>query len=138
MNGTTLSKEEFSDNLHYRFGFKPTKLPEYCDGCGEVFSVEHWLNCKKGGLVNARNEGVADKWELVMGQGLTMALAPVPTGNGKRNNANQPAMAPVFQQATNAQPNATPQPRRRNLTLMRIKELGFFTDTDGIVYLTSN
>ena len=47
MNWTTLSKEEFSDNLHDN-GFKPTNLLEYCDCCGEVFSVEHVLNCEKG------------------------------------------------------------------------------------------
>ena len=119
MNGTTLSKEEFSDNLRYRCGFEPINLPEYCDGCGEVFSVEHGLNCKKGGLVNARHEDVADTWAWLG----SLAYCPsaishrprvddgtrrrTNNGNGNGNNATQPAMAPVFQQAANAQPNNT-------------------------------
>lgn len=62
-NGTILSRDEFTDNLHYRFGFMPTNLPEYCDGCGDSFTAKHGLNSKKGGLVTARHDDVADEFK---------------------------------------------------------------------------
>ena len=55
-------------------------------------------------------------------------------------------MAPVFQQAVNVQPNntgaatgaATPQAMEEEPDLEADKGIiGFFTDTDGIVFLTS-
>ena len=114
LNGTLLNKEEFSDNFRYRFGFQPLNLPEYCDGCGETFSTEHGLNCKKGGLVNARHEDVADTWSWLG----SLAYCPsaithrprVDDGTRRHNNnangngAAAPALAPVFQQNANAQP----------------------------------
>jgi len=63
-NDTMLAREEWSDNCRYRYGFEPTNLPEYCDGCGEQFTTEHDLNCKKGGLVDERHADAADEWAL--------------------------------------------------------------------------
>ena len=33
-------------------------LPKHCDGCGARFSIDHALQCKKGGLVIGRHEEV--------------------------------------------------------------------------------
>ncbi len=49
-DGTELSREEFQDNLAICYGLRPRGLSERCDGCNKPFSVEHGLNCKKGGL----------------------------------------------------------------------------------------
>ena len=34
------------------------KLPANCDGCGAAISLEHALDCKKGGLVTQRHNEV--------------------------------------------------------------------------------
>ena len=36
------------------------KTPGHCDGCGEEFSFQHALDCKKGGLVTQRHNEVRD------------------------------------------------------------------------------
>ena len=98
LNGTVLSREEFTDNVRYRNGFEPTNLPEFCDGCGARFTTEHGLNCKKGGLVNERHDDVADEWAYLG----SLAFAPSAIshkpmvnegnprgrGNGGANNNN--------------------------------------------------
>ncbi|KAL7475331.1 hypothetical protein ACHAW6_001261, partial [Cyclotella cf. meneghiniana] len=60
--GTELSKTEWHDNVSIRYGWRPLALPDRCDGCGEGFTVEHGLNCKKGGLVSIRHDDVRDEW----------------------------------------------------------------------------
>ena len=35
-------------------------MPACCDGCGAQFSLEHALDCKKGGLVTQRHNKVCD------------------------------------------------------------------------------
>ena len=49
-HGTELSAQEFRDSLHLRYARTPADLPTTCDGCGQRFSVEHALDCQKGGL----------------------------------------------------------------------------------------
>ena len=111
-NGTTLSAEEFTDNIRYRNGFEPTNLPQFCDGCGAQFSTEHGLNCKHGGLVNERHDATADEWIYLAG----MAFQPsacshkpmVNEGNprGRGNGgAGAPAVAPVFRRGRGARGN---------------------------------
>ncbi|KAL7474211.1 hypothetical protein ACHAW6_000199, partial [Cyclotella cf. meneghiniana] len=60
--GSELSKLEWHDNVSIRYGWRPHALPDCCDGCGEGFTVEHGLSCKKGGLVSIRHNDVRNKW----------------------------------------------------------------------------
>ncbi|KAL7481084.1 hypothetical protein ACHAW6_006761 [Cyclotella cf. meneghiniana] len=59
---TELSKSEWYNNMSIRFVWCPQALPDHCDGCGEGFTVEHGLSCKKGGLVSIRHDDAQDKW----------------------------------------------------------------------------
>ena len=36
------------------------KIPTHCDGCGNEFSFQHALDCKKGGLVTQHHNEVRD------------------------------------------------------------------------------
>ena len=67
LNGTELSKNEFLDNARLQYDYAPTNLPNHCDGCGAPFTVDHVLNCKKGGLINQRHDDVADEWGHLCG-----------------------------------------------------------------------
>jgi hypothetical protein len=73
LNGTALSADEFRDNLRIRLGLEPTSLPHCCEGCGQRFSVEHAMSCKKGGLVMLRHNDVAAEWHHLCAQALTPA-----------------------------------------------------------------
>lgn len=59
VNGTELSPQEFRDNLLLRYGRSPGDLQETCDGCNKSFSVQHALDCKKGGLITQRHNEIA-------------------------------------------------------------------------------
>jgi len=48
---TTLSPIECRDNLFLRYNMTPPNLNSRCDGCHQPFSVNHGLNCPKGGLI---------------------------------------------------------------------------------------
>ena len=84
--GTTLSRDEFVDNVRWRNGFAPTNLPETCDGCGERFTTEHGLNCKVGGLVHERHEIGADEWEYLG----AMAYSPSACSHRPKVNEGNP------------------------------------------------
>jgi hypothetical protein len=73
MSGTKLSQDGFQDNLRLRFSLPTINLPSHCDGFGQRFSVNHALQCKKGGLVHLRYADVADKWAGLCQQALTPA-----------------------------------------------------------------
>ena len=55
-----LSPVEFRDAISLRYGRNLPGLPAHCDGCGDSFSVQHALDCKKGGLVIRRHNEIRD------------------------------------------------------------------------------
>ena len=46
-----LSAVEFRDGLCLRYRKPMLQLPPNCDGCGAMFSINHALDCRRGGLV---------------------------------------------------------------------------------------
>jgi hypothetical protein len=60
-NGTELSAQEFRDALFLRYGRSPGDLPSHCDGCGQKFTIQHALECKKGGKVIQRHNELRDE-----------------------------------------------------------------------------
>ncbi len=61
-NCTILTALEYRDSVRLRMGMQPQHLEPYCDGCGKQFSVEHAMNCKKGGLVGLRHNDLKRAW----------------------------------------------------------------------------
>ena len=55
--GYILNKQEFRDSIHLRYGWKIPHTPSHCN-CGLENSVDHTLNCKLGGYVNMRHNGI--------------------------------------------------------------------------------
>jgi len=58
-----LSSQQFRD-ARYR---KPLLNPSVCDGCGALYSVEHVLDCRVGGLVTRRHNEVRDATYCFLG-----------------------------------------------------------------------
>ena len=54
-----LNKSTFWDTIYLRYGIPLPRMPISCV-CNAAFSIEHALNCKKGGFVNARHNDVRD------------------------------------------------------------------------------
>jgi hypothetical protein len=71
LNGSDLSAEEFRDGVRLRFGLTPTSLPPRCDGCGERFTTEHAMSCRKGGLILHRHNDLVATWGQLCGQAHT-------------------------------------------------------------------
>ena len=59
-NDTVLSPQEFRNGLAMRYNKPLLNLPGSCDGCGAAFSLDHGLNCAKGGNVIRRHNEVRD------------------------------------------------------------------------------
>ena len=55
--GFQLNKEEFRDSLRLRYGLPLQNLPRFCP-CGQSFTVEHALSCKKGGFITLRHDTI--------------------------------------------------------------------------------
>ena len=55
-----LAPIEFRDALALRYLRTPPGLPSRCDGCGESFSLQHGLDCPKGGLIIRRHNKIRD------------------------------------------------------------------------------
>ena len=71
VNGSELSTEEFRDGIRLHLGLKPTALPPRCDGCGERFTAEHAMSCRKGGLILHRHNDLVTTWGQLCGQAHT-------------------------------------------------------------------
>ena len=56
-HGLPLNKQEFRDSLCLRYNLPLPNLPSYC-ACGEVFTVNHALSCKKGGFIAQRHDTI--------------------------------------------------------------------------------
>ena len=55
--GFDLNKEEFRDSLRLHYNLPLKCLPNQCV-CGDQFSVNHALTCKKRGFISARHDEV--------------------------------------------------------------------------------
>lgn len=56
-HGFTLHKGAFKDALCLRYGWRPTHLPSHCI-YGRQFTVEHALNCPRGGFPSIRHNEI--------------------------------------------------------------------------------
>ena len=74
LNGTTLSAEEFQDNIRIRFGLLPLDLRQTCDWHGDKLMVDHALHCKRSGLVTVRHYYVAAEWGALCAAALTPSV----------------------------------------------------------------
>ena len=59
--GFSLSKSDFRDALHLRYGLTPPRFPTACV-CGQPFHVDHALSCSHGGYLGLRHNEV---WDLL-------------------------------------------------------------------------
>ena len=60
-----LNKEQFLDALLLRCNLHIKNLPSHCP-CGDVFNVEHALNCKKGGFIAQRHDNLRDIFTVLL------------------------------------------------------------------------
>eukprot|EP00117_Sycon_ciliatum_P033528 scpid19357/ scgid25783/ len=64
-HGFTLTKAEFRDAVHLRYGWHPVRLPTSCS-CGQQFTVSHALSCPLGGFPTLRHNEVRDLTASIM------------------------------------------------------------------------
>ena len=71
-NNFDLTAQEFRDALAVHYKKPLLAIPPHCDGCGAPSSLDHFLSCKKGGLVvqrhNELRDAVDDLAALLWGQ----------------------------------------------------------------------
>ena len=58
-HGFNLNKREFRDALALRYNKQLRGLPSHCP-CGQKFTINHAMNCKRGGFVNIRHNNIRD------------------------------------------------------------------------------
>ena len=71
LNDMNLSDEGLGDNLHLHFGPELQGIRYRLNDCGENLTVEHDMQCRKGGLVVARHKDVSDELEALSKAALT-------------------------------------------------------------------
>ena len=71
VNGKELGAHEWRDVAFLRYGLEPPDLPKNCNGCNTCFSIYHDLDCKRGGLVTARHNGLRDGVADLAGRAFT-------------------------------------------------------------------
>ncbi len=57
--GYALNKCEFRDAVMLRYGWTIPEMPKFC-ACGKPNTVEHALDCKRGGYVHMRHNAIRD------------------------------------------------------------------------------
>ena len=73
-----MTLHEFKDSMACRYGKVPQGLQTYCDGCGDLFDMNHALNCKNGGLVYQRHNELRDEnCDLMKKAGFSQVLCVV-------------------------------------------------------------
>ena len=58
-HGLSLTKGEFRDGIHLRYGWLPQRLPSSCS-CGATFTEAHTLSCPTGGFPSVWHNEVRD------------------------------------------------------------------------------
>ena len=94
--GFLLNKQEFHDAICLRYDFKIKGVAKTCI-CGDDYSVNHCMTCKKGGYVTLRHNSLRDLTVEVLGEicqdvGKEPPLLPVtgeslPTGSNIKDGA---------------------------------------------------
>ena len=107
-HGLPLNKQEFRDSLCLRYNLPLPNLPSYC-ACGEMFTVNHVLSCKKGGFIAQRHDTIPDL--------LTSHISKV-----CRNLETEPLLQPLDNEVFN--PQSTVISREARLDM---KAGGFWT-----------
>ena len=57
--GFNLSKSDFWDTVHLRYGLSLKRLPSNC-GCSEPYNVHNVMSCKKRGFITLRHNELRD------------------------------------------------------------------------------
>ena len=96
-HGFALNKSEFRDAIALRYNRHIPNLPSFCV-CGSRFDVTHAMNCKRGGFINARHDGIRDFEASLLSQACTDVesephLQPVTTEILSGRSANTSADA---------------------------------------------
>ena len=92
-HGFALHKGAFRDALCLQYGWCPPHLPSQCV-CGAKFTVEHSLNCPRGGFPSIRHNEIRDVTadllsEVCHNVGIEPSLQPVTGENLSYRSANR-------------------------------------------------
>ena len=69
--GRIWGAQEWCDTLFLRYSLDPPNLPTHCDDFQANFSISHALDCKRGGLVMARQNDLRDGVTYLAGKAFT-------------------------------------------------------------------
>ena len=100
-HGLALNRREFRDSLCLHYNLPLPNLPSYC-ACGEMFTVNHALSCKKEGFLAQRHETIRDL--------LTSNISEV-----CRNVETEPLPQPLDNEVFNLQSTVTSREARLDM-----------------------